>query len=122
MNLHEEDNRFLFNLTVRQFSELIKRIIKQEIELQLQNMESDKGANANQLDICGIETACEITHLSKATIYTKVSLGQILYISRRKPLLFSREQLRKWLEADRPKTNSINEVDRILAEKNKEIK
>jgi len=122
MNLHEEDNRFLFNLTVRQFSELLRRIVGQEVELQFQNMEGDKGANANQLDICGIETACEITHLSKATIYSKVSLGQIVFISRKKPLLFSKEHLRKWLEADRPKTNSINEVDRILAEKNKEIK
>lgn len=122
MYLPEEDNRLIFNLTIKQFSELIKRIVRQEIEIQLKNRGNSTDVNVIQPEICEIEIACEITHLSKATIYSKVSLGHIPYISRKKPLLFSKEHLRKWLEADRPKTNSINEVDRILAEKNKEIK
>ena len=106
----------LFNLTVQQFLELIKRIVKREIEIQLQNMEDNKGVVGNPSAICGIEMACEITRLSKATVYSKVSLRQIPCLSRGKPLLFSRSHLELWIRAGRPKTDSIDEIEKNLEE------
>jgi hypothetical protein len=49
-------------------------------------------------EIGGLELAMEITGYSARTIYTKVSLNEIPYLKRGKPLEFSRNQLENWMK------------------------
>lgn len=56
-----------------------------------------------------IEEASEFLHLSKATLYTKVSKGEIPVMKRSKRLYFSTTDLEKYIKSGRVKTNK--EID-----------
>jgi excisionase family DNA binding protein len=52
-----------------------------------------------------IEEASDFLHLSKATIYSKVSKRELPYMKRSKRLYFSRIELTEYLQGGRNKTN-----------------
>ncbi len=110
MHFPEENNLPLFSLTIKQFSNLLKRIIGKEVELLLSQLQEEKNNQSEEGDICDVNHACKITKMAKPTLYSKVSLNQIPYLSRGKPLLFSRKQLKLWIGAGRPKTNNLNRI------------
>jgi hypothetical protein len=108
----DRDDQPLFTLTIRQFSELTKKIIAEEVKQfssQIQDLHISSG---NKGDVCFIQDACEITGLKKSTIYSKLSKKQMPSLSRRKPLTFSKKQLEMWIDAGRPKTDDVNYTKR----------
>lgn len=68
-------------------------------------------------DIIFIERVKELTGLSSATIYSRVSKKTIPVQCRQRPLVFSEKHIRMWLQANRPKTDSIEEIEDILKQK-----
>lgn len=53
-------------------------------------------------DIIFIEEVMRITKLKKSTIYSKVSKGEIPYLSGGRPLTFSRQAINSWIEMGKP--------------------
>ncbi|MBN1599051.1 MAG: helix-turn-helix domain-containing protein [Bacteroidales bacterium] len=56
-------------------------------------------------DIGRIDLAMEVTGLTKSTIYTKVSKGEIPVLRRDGTLFFSRKMLEKWILEGKQLTN-----------------
>ena len=108
------DDQPLFTLTVKQFSELTKSIIAEEVK-QFSSQVQDLHKNPKyDCDVCFIEDACQLTGLKKSTIYSKLSKKQMPSLSRRKPLLFSKKQLQMWIIAGRPKSDDPSYINMIL--------
>ena len=59
----------------------------------------------------------ELTGLSSATIYSRVSKKTIPVQCRQRPLVFSEKHIIMWLQANRPKTDFIEEIEDILKQK-----
>ena len=99
----------------RDFEDTIEACVRRMlIEIVLPEFQKLEDRNRPGYDILKIDSVCELTGYSKATLYSKVSLGQIPCLARRKPLLFSREDIENWIKAGRPKTNTMDRVDEIL--------
>jgi len=66
-----------------------------------------------------IEEAAEFLHLSKPTLYSKVSRGELPVMKRSKRLYFSQLELLDYLKKGRKKTNDDigNEADTYLNDK-----
>lgn len=67
-------------------------------------------------DLIFIERVKELTGLSSATIYSRVSKKTIPVLCRQRPLLFSEKHIIKWLKANRPRTTSLKVIEDILRE------
>ncbi len=52
----------------------------------------------NESELLSIDEACDFTGLAKSTIYKLVFDRKIPYQKQRKKLLFSKEQLKVWLD------------------------
>ena len=102
------DDKPLFALTLKEFSELAKSIIAEEVQKYIVQIQNPNTNSENDSDICLIEQACQITGLKKSTIYSKLSKKQMPSLCRRKPLLFSKNQLELWIKAGRPKTDHLS--------------
>lgn len=116
------DEKPLFTLTVRQFSELTKSIVAEEIKKVLDRLQESENNSKSDCDICDIDKTCKITGLKRSSLYSKISLKQIPCLSRRRPLLFSQKHLEMWIAAGRPKTNDMNQIQVILQQKGMEKK
>ena len=112
------DDQPLFTLTVKQFSELTRSIIAEEVKQFSSQVQDFQIISENNGDMCFIQDACQITGLKKSTIYCKLSKKQMPSLSRRKPLLFSKKQLKMWIEAGRPKSDDLSHINVILKQKN----
>ena len=108
------DDQPLFTLTVKQFSELTRSIIAEEVKQFSSQVQDLQIISENNGDICFIQDACQITGLKKSTIYSKLSKKQMPSLSRRKPLLFSKKQLQMWIIAGRPKSDDPSYINMIL--------
>jgi len=117
MYIPEDDNKLLITLTIRQFLEFTKRIVSEEVKKTLEQFQAAEKDSKNEIDICGIEEACRLTNLKKATLYSKISKHEIPVCSRQRPLIFSKKQLIKWLELGRPKISSVSELEKLLKSK-----
>jgi len=115
----DREDQLLVTLTIGQFKELTKTLVSEEVKQALIEYHKLNDISRDESRVCNIDQACQITKLKKATLYSKVSLGEIPYLSRRKPLLFDRDQLEMWIRASRPKTDSIDEIKKILEAKRK---
>jgi hypothetical protein len=113
----DQKDQPLFTLTVRQFSELTRNLVAEEVKKLLAQLHDENYDSKNESDICRADEACQITGIEKSTLYSKVSLEQIPSLTRRRPLLFSKKYLRLWIEAGRPKTNDLKRIYTILQQK-----
>jgi excisionase family DNA binding protein len=62
-------------------------------------------SNGETDDLLTIDEASKFLHLSKATLYSKVSKGELPYMKRSKRLYFSKAELTEYLKKGRIKTN-----------------
>ncbi|MDF1676836.1 MAG: helix-turn-helix domain-containing protein [Vicingaceae bacterium] len=62
-------------------------------------------SNEESGDLLTIKEASDFLHLSKATLYSKVSKGELPYMKRSKRLYFSKTELTEYLKKGRIKTN-----------------
>ena len=113
----DDENKPLFTLTIAQYSKILRKVIGEEVDRILMERQEETNNQNQETDICDIVQASEITRLVKSTLYSKVSKKQIPCLSRGKPLLFSRDHLEMWLQAGRPKTDSIDVIKEILRKK-----
>jgi len=112
----EHQDKLLVTLTVKQFSEITKKMVAEEVERIMKEIQESVGLPEKETEFCDVDQASKITKLTKATIYSKVSLLQIPCLSRGKPLIFSRSHLEGWIRAGRPKTDSVFEIEKALKE------
>lgn len=94
------DKRPIYALTVDEFSALLRGLIQKEV-IDVLEVNASK-ANKQESDIISIQGAMEVTGYKKPTIYAKVHRYEIPVMSRHKPLMFSREELIKWMKSGKP--------------------
>ncbi len=113
-------NKPLFNLTVGELLDLIAEQNKEIIQQSYKNQNLDFYISKDQpdVDITNINWVCKISGFSKPTIYTKTSKGWIPCLSRGKPLLFSKNQIIMWIKANRPQTNDLKEIQKMIGRAN----
>lgn len=95
--MYDSDTR-LIDLTVSDLKEIIKDSI---LEIQRENKPITK-LTEHKSDVMYIEEVSELTKLSKNSVYSKVSKMEMPYVSRGRPLTFSRKQIEGWIMNGRP--------------------
>lgn len=93
-------NRPVFGLSIREYDELTRKIISEELQ-KLLFVQKRKNAPDDD-DIIFIDGVMKITGYTKSTLYTKVSRFEIPVISRKKPLTFSRQEIMNWMRDGKP--------------------
>ena len=103
-----ENSRNVFTLTVEEFKEVSKLVLADFIDLLKQKVQiEDKESN----DIISIHDVSIMTGYKLSTIYTKLSRKEMPVLSNRRPLLFSKNAILKWINSGRP-----SESERIANE------
>ena len=106
-------------------SELIKdstrNVIKEDLPAILNQVLIDFFAatelnrdHKSENDIIKISRVKDLTGYALPTIYAKVSRNEIPCLGRGRPLLFSKKHIHSWLQAGRPKTGNLKEINEIL--------
>lgn len=96
----------LYTLTVEEFTQLNKQIVKQQLQ---ETLFSERINPKPDKDIIFIEEACDLTGYSKPTMYSKISRYEIPVLSRGKPLTFSKKALIEWIHNGKP--NMSEEIE-----------
>ncbi|WP_103866726.1 helix-turn-helix domain-containing protein [Aquimarina sp. I32.4] len=102
----------LYTLTVGEYTELNRRIIRQQfqellIDQRQRNLKPDQ-------DIIFIKEACELTGYTKPTMYSKISRYELPVLSRGKPLTFSKKALIDWIHQGKPLISDTIEAEDYL--------
>ncbi|GAA3522281.1 hypothetical protein GCM10022393_41020 [Aquimarina addita] len=103
----------LYSLTVGEYTELNRRIIRQQLQELLVHQEIPL-VNKPERDIIFIDDACELTGYSKPTMYSKISRYEIPVLSRGKPLTFSKKVLIDWIHKGKPSVMEEIEAETFL--------
>ena len=100
------------NETVNQATNVFINNITKAIANQVANQLANQVApllgfekNEPQDKLLNIDEACEVLHLEKPTVYSKVSRGELPHMKKGKRLYFSREALPEYIQSGRVKTN-----------------
>jgi excisionase family DNA binding protein len=97
-----------FNVPLAKLEPIFKRwMLEVQAELQHQTIISSSSPEK----LLTIDEAAKFLHLKKATVYSKVSKGELPYMKRSKRLYFSRTELLKYLKAGRKKTDAEIEAE-----------
>ncbi|KZS39734.1 hypothetical protein AWE51_08770 [Aquimarina aggregata] len=102
----------LYALTVEEFTDLNRRIVKREVQ-ELLGIQGQSRPKVDR-DIIFINEACELTGYSKPTMYSKISKYEIPVLSRGKPLTFSKKVLIDWIHNGKPSVGSAIEAENYL--------
>ena len=103
-----ENSRNVFTLTVDEFKEVSKSVLMDFIDLLKQQVHKE---DKESIDVLSIDDVSKITGYKLSTIYTKISRKEMPVLSNRRPLLFSRNAILKWIKSGRP-----SESERIANE------
>lgn len=101
MGLDEVLKNALREVLNEQIPPIMENVLKNFFEKQKDNPPPKSN------DLIFIKRVKELTGLSSATIYSRVSKKTIPVLCRQRPLLFSEKLIIKWLKANRPRTNSL---------------
>lgn len=98
------------------FIKQIANAIANQVAYQLANqvaplLNIDKSEPQDKL--LNIDEACELLHLEKPTVYSKVSRGELPHMKKGKRLYFSRESLIEYIHSGRVKTNEELQEDAL---------
>jgi len=94
-------SRLLFTLTISEYTELNKGIIREQFKELFINQEYIASQKLDR-DIIFIDEACKLTGYSKPTMYSKISRYEIPVLSRGKPLTFSKKEIIDWIYQGKP--------------------
>jgi len=103
-----ENSRNVFTLTVEEFKEVSRSVLMEFIDLLKQQVHKKDEASG---DVMSIDEVSKMTGYKLSTIYTKISRKEIPVLSSRRPLLFSKNAILKWISSGRP-----SESERIASE------
>lgn len=100
----------LFSFPLSELEPLIKSWVKDVLnESQYSNFDASKDQPDQLLTI---EEASKLLHLTKPTLYSKVSKGELPGVCKQgKRLYFSKESLIDWIKSGRKKSNAEIEAD-----------
>lgn len=104
----------LYALTVSEFSELIQEQLK-SLQPPVNNQNT-----IFETDNVDINWVSENLKIPKTTIYTKVSKMEMPCKKRRRPLIFSKNEIIDWNNCGRPKV--LQEIDFAPVRRTKKIK
>ncbi len=111
MNLDDVLKNALREVLNEQIPSIMENVLKNFFEKQ-----KDKPPSKCN-DLIFLEKVKTLTGLSTATIYGRVSKKTMPVQCRQRPLVFSEKHIIMWLQANRPKTDSIEEIKDILKQK-----
>ena len=106
--------------TFDQLPKAVAMLTKEVSELkQLLLQKSNQQPSTPQEQLLTVQKAAKFLNLSVATIYSKVSRGELPYMKRGKRLHFSSTELMQYLKDGRKKTNAeiATEADNYLSKK-----
>lgn len=98
----KDNQKPLYSLSIKEFAELTQKLNTKIIKDILENLKTSFSQQSENIDICQIEGVMKLTGMAKATIYSKISRKEIPYISRGKPLLFSKKGILHWMYDGQP--------------------
>lgn len=98
------NNNLISSLTVNEFTELMLGIITQNNNYNKAKSLIESLEPPNETDITHIGWVAVNTNYKISTIKSMVSRETIPYVSRKKPLQFSKKAIIAWMENGRPKT------------------
>ena len=103
MNITDDFEKPLWHYSMREFLKLqkleIENSFKEMLVLAVNEVKSDQ---QEPDDTIGIVEATKVTGLKEKSIYSKVSRLQIPSLTRGRPLMFSRTELKLWIKIGRP--------------------
>lgn len=100
------------NLTFEQLPNAVKILTNEVRELRYLLEQSYNQTACNPSDkLLSVGEAAEFLNLSSATVYTKVSRGELPFMKRSKRLYFSQSELMDYLKEGRKKTSNELEVE-----------
>lgn len=98
-----DNSKPLFSLTIGEFLDLNKLVVSKEVEAHITSKFSGYTPSKVMEDIIFIEDAMQLTGYRRSTLYSKVSRFEIPYLTRNRPLTFSRKALTQWIEEGKPR-------------------
>ncbi len=105
--LQKETNETV-NQATNVFINNIAKAIANQVANQLANQVDplfNTEKNEPKDKLLNIDEACQVLHLEKPTVYSKVSRGELPHMKKGKRLYFSREALLEYIHSGRVKTN-----------------
>lgn len=92
----------LYSLTVGEYIELNKKILKEEAQKYFPKRECSDAPVTESQDIIFLDELSALTGYRTTTLYSKVCKCEIPVLSRRRPLTFSRSEILEWLKNGKP--------------------
>ncbi len=89
-------------LSTKNSDEFVKEVASEVVKQIMPLFQTSKKSEAELLTI---EEATKFLHLSKPTLYSKVSRNEIPYMKKGKRLYFSTEELTEFIKSGKVKTN-----------------
>ena len=99
------------NLSFEKLPEAVSHLTHEIGELKRLLLEKDSQPTNSKKDLLTVQEAGDFLSLSVATIYSKVSRGELPVMKQGKRLYFSRAELLEFLKAGRRKTNAEIEAE-----------
>lgn len=100
------------NLTLENLPKAVSQLALRLENIERLLLESRSSQPEEPTDkLLTIDEAAEFLHLSKPTLYSKVSRGELPYMKRSKRLYFSKTELADYLKQGRNKTTSEIEAE-----------
>ncbi len=104
----------ILQLESTELEALIEEAVRKALIKNQQRSESFQETQKVELpphDLMNVEQTAQFLNLTKATIYTKVSRGELPVMKKGKRLYFSKLELLKYLQSGRKKTQQEIEVE-----------
>ena len=100
-NMNKE--KFLFQLSVSEFTELMNSILKEAMpDMIKEQMPKEEKKETPLNDTLTLQEAASLTGFKPKSIYSKVCRLEMPALTRGRPLVFSRQELTKWMQKGRP--------------------
>ncbi len=93
-------------LTLEHLPEAVQKLHDRFDRIERLILKRNEPIQSNASDLVTIQEAADLLHLSVPTCYTKVSKRELPHTKKGGRLYFSRQELLKWLQQGRRKTNA----------------
>lgn len=111
--MHNQKKLIMHNLVLSPIDpeELIRKISDRVTENILKVVITENATSKQFNDFLTVQEAAEFLNLSSATVYTKVSRGELPFMKRSKRLYFSQSELMDYLKEGRKKSSNELEAE-----------
>ena len=100
---NKNPEKFLFQLSVKEFTEIMNSILEEAMpEMIKEQMPKEQKKETPINDTLTLQEAANLTGFKPKSIYSKVCRLEMPALTRGRPLVFSRQELTKWMQKGRP--------------------